>query len=135
MNFFGRWESEFNFSLTPAGIYLLKVNNRSTRTRCEICSKLTIKTPERPLRKIPKFHLISWCGNFVERQSFHIASGESLETMRKLYLSTKFPHQDIRWNYGTLYSGRQWYRSGLFIVNFEHISLLVIVFLSLTLNM
>ena len=31
----------------PAGINLLKVNNRSTRTRCEICSKLTIKTPER----------------------------------------------------------------------------------------
>ena len=30
----------------PAGIYLLKVNNRNTRTRCEICSKLTIKTPE-----------------------------------------------------------------------------------------
>ena len=28
------------------GIYLLKVNNRNTRTRCEICSKLTIKTPE-----------------------------------------------------------------------------------------
>ena len=31
----------------PAGIYLLKVNNRNTRTRCEICSKLTIKTPEK----------------------------------------------------------------------------------------
>ena len=30
----------------PAGIYLLKVNNRN-RTRCEICSKLAIKTPER----------------------------------------------------------------------------------------
>ena len=29
------------------GIYLLKVNNRKTRTRCEICLKLTIKTPER----------------------------------------------------------------------------------------
>ena len=26
----------------PAGIYLFKVNNRNTRTRCEICSKLTI---------------------------------------------------------------------------------------------
>ena len=26
---------------------MFKVNNRSTRTRCEICSKLTIKTPER----------------------------------------------------------------------------------------
>ena len=31
----------------PAGIYLLKVGNRNTRTSCEICSKLTIKTPER----------------------------------------------------------------------------------------
>ena len=25
---------------------MLKVNNRNTRTRCEICSKLTIKIPE-----------------------------------------------------------------------------------------
>ena len=30
----------------PAGIYLLKVNSRNTRTRCEICSKLTIKTSD-----------------------------------------------------------------------------------------
>ena len=29
------------------GIYLLKVNNRNTRASCEICSQLTIKTPER----------------------------------------------------------------------------------------
>ena len=29
----------------PAGIYLLKVNKRNITTRCEICSKLTIKTP------------------------------------------------------------------------------------------
>ena len=61
----------------PVSIYLLKVNNRNTRTRSEICSKLTIKTPER----------------------------------------------------------RQWRRSGVFIVNFEHISHLVLVFLLLTLNM
>ena len=26
---------------------MFKVNNRNTRTRCEICSKLTIATPER----------------------------------------------------------------------------------------
>ena len=63
-------------NLIPAGIYLLKVNNRNTRTRCEICSKLTINTPER----------------------------------------------------------RHWRRSGFFIVNFEHISHLVLVFLLLTLN-
>ena len=61
----------------PADNHLLKVKKRYTRTRCEICSKLTIKTPER----------------------------------------------------------RQWRRSGIFIVNFEHISHLVLVFLFLTLNM
>ena len=30
-----------------AGSYLQRVNNRNTRTRFEICSKLTIKTTER----------------------------------------------------------------------------------------
>ena len=58
-------------------IYLLKVNNRNTGTRCEICSKLTIKTRERP----------------------------------------------------------QWRRPHVFIVNFDHISQLVLVFVILTLNM
>ena len=36
-----------NLNFFPARIYLLKVNNRNTRTRCEIRSKLAIKTPER----------------------------------------------------------------------------------------
>ena len=60
----------------PVDIYLFKVNNKNTRTRCEICSKLTMKTPER----------------------------------------------------------RQWRCSGVFIVNFEHISHLILVFLLLTLG-
>ena len=30
----------------PAGISLFKVDNENSRTMCEICSKLTIKTPE-----------------------------------------------------------------------------------------
>ena len=51
--------------------YMFKVNYRNTRTRCEIWSKLTIKTPER----------------------------------------------------------HHWRRSGIFIVNFEHISHLFLVFL------
>ena len=59
----------------PISIYLLKVNNRNTKTRCEICSKLIRKTPER-------------C---------------------------------------------QWRRSGVFIVNFEHILRLVLMFLLLIL--
>ena len=75
------WESTtppcMDYTTTdPAGIYLFKVNNRNTRTRREICSKLTIKTPEQ-------------C---------------------------------------------HWLCSGVFIVNFEHISHLVLVFLLLTLN-
>ena len=35
----------------------------------------------------------------MERYSFRIVSSESPETMRKLCLSAKFPHQEIRWNY------------------------------------
>ena len=31
----------------PANVYLLKVNDRNKRKRCETCSNLTIKTPER----------------------------------------------------------------------------------------
>ena len=30
----------------PAGCYIFKTSNRNTRTSCEICLKLTIKTPE-----------------------------------------------------------------------------------------
>ena len=60
----------------PAGNYMFKVNNRNTRTNCEICPKLTIKAPDR----------------------------------------------------------RQWRRSGVFIVNFEHVSHLLLVFLLLTLR-
>ena len=69
-------ESNIDSTIYVAGIYLFKVNNRSTRTMCEICSKLTLKTPER----------------------------------------------------------RHWRRSGVFIFNFEQISLIVLVFLLLTLN-
>ena len=36
----------------PAGNYMFKVNNRNTRTRCEMYSKLTIKIPERRLWRL-----------------------------------------------------------------------------------
>ena len=39
----------------PAGNYMFKVNSRNTRTRCEICSKLTGNTPELRQRRR------SWC--------------------------------------------------------------------------
>ena len=67
---------DYTHIIKVAGNYMFKVNNRNTRTRCEICSTLTIKIPER-------------------RRS----------------------------------------RSGIFVINFEHISHLVLVYLLLTLNM
>ena len=45
-HFLGPSNIESNNSI-PAGIYLFKVNNRNTGTRCEKCSKLTIKTLKR----------------------------------------------------------------------------------------
>ena len=73
-----RWFSRLVISsYIPVGIYLLEVNTRNTRTRLEICSKLTIRIPER----------------------------------------------------------RHWRRSSVFIVNFEHILHLFLVFLWLTFNM
>ena len=56
--------------------YIFKVNSRNTRERCEICTKLTIKAPDR----------------------------------------------------------RHWFRSGVFIFNFERISHLVLALLLLTLS-
>ena len=76
------WKTSKNFWFLmfsgdiSANIYLFKVNNKNTSKRCEICSKLTLKTPE-------------WC---------------------------------------------QWHRSGVFIINFEYLSHLFLVFLLLTLN-
>ena len=45
-------ESEHPRKFDSANIFLFKINNRNTRKRCEIWSKLTIKTPERPSFKL-----------------------------------------------------------------------------------
>ena len=37
---------------------MFKVNNRNTRTRCEICSKLTIKIPEQNVFSARKYQLL-----------------------------------------------------------------------------
>ena len=48
----------------PASMYLFKVNIRNTRKRCDICSKLTIKPPER------RYYL--WTGKCLMGNSFII---------------------------------------------------------------
>ena len=45
-NCFMNYLSVKNTSIST-GNYMFKVNSRNNRTRCEICSKLTIKIPER----------------------------------------------------------------------------------------
>ena len=51
--------SIFWLSAFPVGNYVIKVNNRNTRTRCGICSKLTIKdsrtTPTQTPQIVPYF--------------------------------------------------------------------------------
>ena len=41
-----RWVKLQVWDIYLAGIYLFKINNRNTRKRFEICSKVTMKTPE-----------------------------------------------------------------------------------------
>ena len=56
----------------PAGIYLFKINNRNTRTICEIYSMLTIKTPKRRqwrrsglfiVNSLNRFHIFFLCSH------------------------------------------------------------------------
>ena len=58
----------FPNKLYIANNYLFKVNNRNTRTSCEICSKVTKKTPEQrhvvllsSLLNLNKFHTLFQC--------------------------------------------------------------------------
>ena len=46
--------------LNAAGNHMLKVNNRNTRARCEICSMLTIKTTERCQRYRSRIFIINF---------------------------------------------------------------------------
>ena len=57
--------------------YLFKVNNRDTGEKCEICSKLKIKTPERILNIFHNFNI------------FHI--------MYSIVFIVDFEHIKIRW--------------------------------------
>ena len=42
-----KYTLRYSSNILPASNYMFKVNNRNTRATCKICSKLTIKTPER----------------------------------------------------------------------------------------
>ena len=57
--FRGYFVSIYCINNNPAGSYMFKVNNKNTTARCEMFSKLTIKTPERSSVFIVNFEHIS----------------------------------------------------------------------------
>ena len=56
-----------------------------------------------------------FCGKaqFPHSFRFCIVSGDSPEIMRKLFLSTKLPDQEIRWNYG-IFGSADWYANAVY---------------------
>ena len=48
------------FPVCPANIDFFKINNRNNRKRLEICSKLTIKTPKRCLRRLSVVYIVNF---------------------------------------------------------------------------
>ena len=94
--------------INGAGLFLSVVNTYRFSEKSEIIAlefsvsnikRLLLGIYKTPIQNYFFFFLIKLIlcyGNFVERHSFRIVSGDSPETMRKLYLSKKFPHQEIR---------------------------------------
>ena len=72
MPFVSSFQIDWNIDSIPAGLYLLKVNNRNTRTRCEICSKLTIKTPESQESQAIKDGVYNIYSNWINRVDISI---------------------------------------------------------------
>ena len=60
------------FESYSVGIYLFKVNNRNSTTRCETCSKLRIETPERsPDLRHARFNgNLRYVAAFIEKKVF-----------------------------------------------------------------
>ena len=76
---------------------------------------MVLNTPLTLLR-IPYFYLISWCGSFVGRWGFHRVSSDLPESLRKVCLSTKFTHLEIRWNWYSTQPETKWTKKILLLI-------------------
>ena len=47
MNNYNLMQNNISLEYDPVGIWLLEISNRNIRAMSEICSELTVKTPER----------------------------------------------------------------------------------------
>ena len=68
---------------SPAGIYVLKFKNRDTRIRCEICSKLTIKSPERRHWRYSGVFIVNFKTYFTPCSSVSIVNFEHVNAGRE----------------------------------------------------
>ena len=85
---------------------MLKVNNRNSRRRCEVCLELTIKAPERPHRRRSGIFLVNIFHTF---SSGFIVNFEQVNVTRaRCSMLTKTTMASL-------------HRSGFFVVDFEHI--------------
>ena len=114
---FSKWKiktiGHFQQAFSPADIYLFKISNRSTRKRCEICSKLTIKT----------------IGHFQQAFSpadIYLFKISNRSTRKRCEICSKLTIKTPELRY--------WCYCSVFIVNFECFSNCSLVFLLLTWN-
>ena len=79
----------------PVDNYMLKASNRNTKTRCEICSKLTIKTPERHQNDAIGIVLVSL---LLTLNIFHISSSVSIVNFEQVNVHCDpYPKTDLLW--------------------------------------
>ena len=72
----------------PANTYLFKVNNRNTRKRCKICSKLTKKTPEQHCLHSVAF-IVNFLNYFLPFSSVSIVDFEQVNVFLELVVHIK----------------------------------------------
>ena len=94
---FGQNNLKLELAITDSCKGALCTSNRSFTSTVYVVSNLgdLVFLHQCTLRKIPKFHLIFQCGNFVEGDSFRRVSRDSPGSLQKLYITTEFPHQEI----------------------------------------
>ena len=84
--------------LFPVGNYMFKVNNRDPWTRCEICSKLTIKTPEQRHWRRSGVFIVTFWTYFTPCSSISIVNFEQvMSTGLKAVVNSKYWKESFTW--------------------------------------
>ena len=68
---------------------MFKVNNRNTRTTCEICSKLTIKTPEQHHWRRSGVFIVNYGTYFTPYSSVSIINFEQVNAGWAIFTKEK----------------------------------------------